>query len=147
MYKIKEIANIIGVETVEIHKKLLNLAQELKGHRFEDNGFTVVDEKGLSIIERSFITTTEEKREEQNSFESEDTTKKIIEEKEKNEDLEENSLAIKTEINKIKKYINVLDEKINETKIEFEKETETLANSTKKLKAIQKEFYKKVIKR
>lgn len=55
MYKIREVAKLLNVETVDIHKKLISLKAELRGHVTKINGITQIDDKGIEIISRGFI--------------------------------------------------------------------------------------------
>lgn len=54
MYKIREAAKLLKVETIEIHKKLISLRKELQGHVRKVNGITSIDQEGIDIISLSF---------------------------------------------------------------------------------------------
>lgn len=55
MYKVRDAAALLNVETVEIHKKLISLKADLHGHVSKDNGITYLDDEGIQIIARSFL--------------------------------------------------------------------------------------------
>ncbi len=54
MQKIREVAKLLNVETVEIHKKLIALKKELSPYVHKVNGITFIDEIGIDIISLSF---------------------------------------------------------------------------------------------
>lgn len=60
MYKIREAAQLLKVETIEIHKKLISLRKELQGHVQKVNGITTIDQEGIDIISLSFSDTMSE---------------------------------------------------------------------------------------
>ncbi len=159
MYKIKEIASLIGVETIEIHKKLLTLSNELKGHTFKENGVIVVDDKALNIIEKSFIkisdldvNPTSDKNELNFNINDNMYGDFVIEDSQhdlndKDEPSEVSIDDLQGEINKLKKYLMVLDDEINRERENLQQNARLLSESTHKLKVIEKEFYNKVVRR
>lgn len=54
MYKVRDVASLLKVETVEIHKKLIALKSALSEYISKKNGITYIDDKGVEIIARSF---------------------------------------------------------------------------------------------
>lgn len=120
MYKIREVAKLLNVETIDIHKKLISLKSDLAGHVFKERGITRIDDRGIEIISRNFlssditdITLTEEKdilveTVEKKEFPSSDEIIQIDV-----EELEESSLLkIKSSINELKTLIGNLDQEI-----------------------------------
>lgn len=55
MFKIRDAAKLLNVETVEIHKKLISLKQDLKPYVRKDRGITYISDEGIQIIARSFL--------------------------------------------------------------------------------------------
>lgn len=55
MFKIRDVASLLNVPTVEIHKKLISLKQELRDHLHQDRGITFIDDEGVQIISRGFL--------------------------------------------------------------------------------------------
>ncbi len=85
MYKIREAAKLLNVETIDIHKKLISLKKELANHVHKKNGITSIDQEGIDIISLSFagvktekvaskIATEKTNREEVDSENNEDAT-------------------------------------------------------------------------
>ncbi len=136
MYKIREAAKLLNVETVEIHKKLISLKKELSAHVHKSNGITMIDEKGIDIISLSFAGVKSENLAVKNTESLNDNSlntsvnnidveklksdELIAEEKTINmendsEDIisqEDEILKIKSEINSKKNELNVLNQKI-----------------------------------
>jgi len=54
MYKIRQVAEILNVPTVQIHEKLIFLKNDLKGCIHKKNSITFIDEKGLVMIKKAF---------------------------------------------------------------------------------------------
>ncbi len=153
MYKIKEVANLLGVETIEIHKKLVNLRQDLKGHTVKKNGVTLIDEKGLSIIERSFVDIDDvEILDVVHNDEIEDDVVLevgIDEDVDSNIDLDIDTkiLELKKSINKTKNALIEIDTQIVKTSNVLQQSSVNLESNIKKLKLLEKEFYKNVNRR
>lgn len=55
MFKIRDVAALLNVPTVEIHKKLISLKQDLREHVVQERGITLIDDEGVQIISRSFL--------------------------------------------------------------------------------------------
>lgn len=55
MFKIRDVAGLLNVPTVEIHKKLISLKQDLRDHVFQERGITLIDDEGVQIISRGFL--------------------------------------------------------------------------------------------
>ncbi len=151
MYKIKEAAKILGVETIEIHRKLINLKSELKGHTISKNGIITIDEFGLNLIERSFINLEEDNFvnkdpeleiacEEQNEVDYDDyhSNEEI--------DIDVEILETKAAIYDLKKQIMDLDKNINYKTDELNRKSNDLNAVTRKLKLVEKEYYNRIVR-
>lgn len=55
MFKVRDVAGLLNVPTVEIHKKLIGLKQEIKDHVYNEKGITLIDDEGVQMIQRSFL--------------------------------------------------------------------------------------------
>ncbi len=155
MYKIKEVANLLGVETVEIHKKLVNLKQELKGHTVNKHGMIQIDDKGLSIIERSFIdidelevTDNREVAQSEGEIASDfelDNEHYVAEEVEV--DIDQKNLELKKKLYKLKNVLLLLDREIEQQSSVLEERTFKLNENVTRLKALEKEYYNSKVRR
>ncbi len=123
MYKIRDVAKLLNVNTVEIHKKIISLKSDLSGHVVKESGITRIDDKGIEIISRSFLSNGETEIISQNvsdDLEKTDLKPNSVHEivEEGIEDLEDASvLKIKSRINEVKSQITSLDQDIyRETK-------------------------------
>lgn len=58
MYKVSEVADIIGVEKVEIFEKMISHKSILDPSIFKRDGITYFDERGLEILKTLFHTNT-----------------------------------------------------------------------------------------
>lgn len=54
MYKIRQVAEILNVSTVQVHEKLIFLKEDLKPYIHKLNSITHIDDKGLVLIKRAF---------------------------------------------------------------------------------------------
>ncbi len=139
MYKIREAAKLLNVETIDIHKKLISLKKDLLGHVHKKNGIISIDQEGIDIISLSFAgvktesvsiykaaeTSSEEDgpvslNEETNKMNTEEGfTKNLVSEVEVQSELnvlnvldERDLNSIKNDINSKKSQLNVLNQKI-----------------------------------
>ena len=124
MYKIRQVAEILDVPTVQIHEKLISLSKELRQCLYKTNSITYIDESGLVIIKKAFdlehvenakIKEAVEKKansiiEEQPSFEKENGSTSVAVEKNRHYDLR--ILELKDAITKVRSEIKLLDERI-----------------------------------
>ncbi len=52
MYKIKQVAHMLGVTTVDIHSQLIEQREHLSLNIHKENGITFIDAEGVKIIAR-----------------------------------------------------------------------------------------------
>jgi hypothetical protein len=55
MYKVKQIADMLGVETVVIHEKLIVLRDQLTVHIKRNNGVIYLDEEGFRLLSNEIL--------------------------------------------------------------------------------------------
>lgn len=137
MFKIRDAAKFLNLPTVEIHKKLISLKQELKGHVVQEKGITLIDDEGIQIISRSFLRDEELIQYEENSKNREEhvnfTEEEVVDPhyNEVNSNLSSTqvlapSLEEKKEKNEIEtlstenKYSDIVDKKDGEIKRSYE---------------------------
>ncbi len=54
MYKIRRVAEMLEVSTIQVHEKLIDLKDSLGAHVHKKSGVTYIDDKGLLLIKRAF---------------------------------------------------------------------------------------------
>ncbi len=150
MYKIREAAKLLNVETIDIHKKLISLKKELANHVHKKNGITTIDQEGIDIISLSFAGIKTEKITAPNLLEKndkEDIETKRFEEKTAQEGEEHKDIVTETfigtkneqvtfdesDLNSIKADINYKKNQLNSLNQKIVSELERTANYTREL--------------
>jgi DNA repair ATPase RecN len=108
MYKVKQIADMLGVETVVIHEKLIVLRDQLSIHINRNNGVIYLDEEGYRILSHEILKNI--KMADQSSrVEKESILTNVVTEK---DDFNSNLMQMKDRISHLKQEINKCDMQI-----------------------------------
>ncbi len=150
MYKIREAAKLLNVNTIDIHKKLISLKKELADHVHKKNGITTIDQEGIDIISLSFAGVKTDKKTAVNVLEKfeqkegivneivvDNTSQEIVHKEELKDELihgnNEQIVLDESDLNSIKADINFKKNQLNSLNQKIVSELERTANYTREL--------------